>query len=68
MHLKKFHIEKVFKKDNYLIIRAEVEVASGTYIRTLAEELGKELGYPASIIRLHRKSIDKYLDINSFHI
>lgn len=35
-------------------------VASGTYIRTLAEELGKLLGVPASLVELRRESIGSY--------
>ena len=68
MHLKKFFIKEVFKKDTQLIIRAEVDVASGTYIRTLAEELGKKLHYPAHITQLYRKSIGQYQDADAFHL
>ncbi len=35
-------------------------VASGVYIRSLAEELGKRLGYSATTARLRRITIDKY--------
>ncbi len=68
MHLKKFLIETIFEENFQLIIRAEVEVASGTYVRTLAEELGKKLHYPAHITRLYRKSIGPYKDDDAFRI
>jgi tRNA pseudouridine55 synthase len=68
MYLKKYQVLDFYKSGNYFIIKIRVEVGSGTYIRTLAEELGKILKYPASIKTLYRLSIDKYLDLNSFNI
>ena len=35
-------------------------VASGTYIRSLAEELGRRLGYPATLQNLRRTQVGKY--------
>lgn len=35
-------------------------VASGTYIRSLAEELGRRLGYPASLYNLRRTKVGKF--------
>jgi len=35
-------------------------VASGTYIRSLAEELGRRLGYPATLQNLRRTEVGKY--------
>jgi tRNA pseudouridine55 synthase len=68
MHLKKYQILDFYKSGHYFVVRVRVDVGSGTYIRTLAEELGKKIGYPASIKTLYRLSIDKHLDLNSFHI
>lgn len=39
------------------IIQARFKVGSGTYIRSLAEELGRRLGYPASLASLRRTRI-----------
>ena len=39
------------------LIEVDIAVASGTYIRVLAEELGRRLGYPASLWSLRRTSI-----------
>jgi len=36
------------------------EVASGTYIRSLAEELGRNLGYPACLQNLRRTKVGEY--------
>ena len=68
MYLKNINILDIYSLNNTYIIKVHVEVGSGTYIRTLAEEFGKMLGYPASLRSLQRLSIDKFLDINSFHI
>lgn len=42
------------------IIQARFKVGSGTYIRSLAEELGKRLGYPASLASLRRTKIGDF--------
>jgi tRNA pseudouridine55 synthase len=42
------------------IVRATFHVASGTYIRTLGEELGNLLGVPATLIALRRLTIGEY--------
>jgi tRNA pseudouridine55 synthase len=43
------------------IIKIEMEVSSGTYIRTLGEELGRRLGYPATLAGLRRTKIGEFL-------
>jgi tRNA pseudouridine55 synthase len=42
------------------VIRAVFHVASGTYIRTLGEELGSRLGVPATLTDLRRTRIGEY--------
>ena len=37
-----------------------MEVGSGAYVRSIAEELGQRLGYPATVKELRRVSIGKY--------
>ena len=37
-----------------------LQVGSGTYVRSLAEELGRRLGYPATVGDLRRLQIGKY--------
>jgi len=37
------------------------KVASGTYIRSLAEELGRNLGYPACLQNLYRTMVGEYV-------
>jgi tRNA pseudouridine55 synthase len=43
-----------------LVISIELEVASGTYIRSIAEEIGHRLGYPATIKELRRTKIGEF--------
>lgn len=40
--------------------RVRFDVASGVYIRSLAEEIGRMLGYPATIFELRRLSIGDF--------
>lgn len=48
------------KEGSHLVVAAMFEVASGTYIRSLAEELGRRLGYPASLKTLRRTRIGAF--------
>lgn len=41
-------------------VRLSLDVSSGTYIRSLAEEFGKRLGYPATVSFLRRTKIGDY--------
>src|SRR3989344_3495835 len=42
------------------VIKARFDVASGTYIRSLAEELGRRLGVPATLAGLRRTRIGEF--------
>ena len=43
-----------------LVFRVRFDVGSGTYIRSLAEELGRRLGYPATLASLRRTRIGEF--------
>ncbi len=43
-----------------VVVRARFVVASGTYIRSLAEELGRRLGYPATLQALRRTRVGEF--------
>lgn len=50
-----------FKKEERRAIASVVfDVSSGTYIRTLAEEIGKTLGFPATLSNLRRTRIGEF--------
>ncbi len=51
------------KHNKYYILEARFDVASGTYIRTLAVEFGKLIGHPATVYSIKRTRIgDSYLN------
>ncbi|MBI2120241.1 MAG: tRNA pseudouridine(55) synthase TruB [Parcubacteria group bacterium] len=43
-----------------LTMKIEMEVSSGTYVRTLGEELGRRLGFPATLAALRRTKIGEF--------
>ena len=43
-----------------LIVTVSFSVGSGTYIRSLAEELGRRLGYPATLANLRRTRVGEF--------
>jgi len=43
-----------------IIVRVHFHVGSGTYVRSLGEELGRHLGYPATLYSLRRTQIGKW--------
>jgi tRNA pseudouridine55 synthase len=50
------------------VVKIRIGVDSGSYIRTLAEEFGRRLGYPASLKGLYRVSIGPYLNQDAYRI
>ena len=50
----------VARNDIDIRVRATFDVESGTYIRSLAEELGRRLGLPATLSALRRTKIGEY--------
>ncbi|MAZ40733.1 tRNA pseudouridine(55) synthase TruB [bacterium] len=48
------------KEGAYYYLDLTLSVGSGTYIRSIAEEIGKRLGYPATTAHLKRTSIGEY--------
>jgi len=48
------------EKFSCLILEIEVEVGSGTYVRSIAEEIGRKLGYPATIKELRRTQVGDF--------
>ncbi|MBI4855021.1 MAG: tRNA pseudouridine(55) synthase TruB [Acidobacteria bacterium] len=50
-----------FNPDGTCDIAIRVKCSAGTYIRTLAEDLGNRLGYGAHLISLRRTSVGKFL-------
>jgi tRNA pseudouridine55 synthase len=45
---------------NFQLVTVRFAVGSGTYIRSLGEELGNRLGYPATLYNLRRTKVGIY--------
>lgn len=60
MSLEDARLLSVRSEGGYILADIEMSVVSGTYIRSLVEELGRRLGYPAMLFDLRRISIDRY--------
>lgn len=55
------------KKTDFLIVTCTCIAGSGTYMRTLAEHIGKELGTTACALSINRKRIGTYRSILGIH-
>ncbi|MCW9054790.1 MAG: tRNA pseudouridine(55) synthase TruB [Candidatus Pacebacteria bacterium] len=53
-------LEKIEVSAGRATLRILFDVASGVYIRSLAEELGRKLGYPATINDLRRTKVGEF--------
>ncbi len=49
-----------FKLVDFYVLALTIEVASGTYIRSIAEELGRRMNLPATLANLRRTRIGKF--------
>lgn len=47
-------------EQDYAVATVRFAVASGTYVRSLAEEIGRQLGYPACLQNLRRTRVGEY--------
>lgn len=64
MTIHEAEIEDIYVKEidskKRMIVKVRFFVASGTYIRSLAEEIGRHLGYPACLYSLRRTKVGKF--------
>jgi len=60
MTVHKVELMDVQVADERGVATVRFEVASGTYVRSLAEELGRNLGYPACLQNLRRTKVGEY--------
>ncbi len=66
MNITSIYMTDSYRSGGYHVIKVRVDVTSGTYIRTLGEELGRRLGYPATLKKLYRVSIGEYFDQDAY--
>ncbi|MFM2423826.1 MAG: tRNA pseudouridine(55) synthase TruB [Candidatus Parcubacteria bacterium] len=50
----------VYEGKSFQLVTVRFAVGSGTYIRSLAEELGRRLGYPATLYNLRRTKVGEF--------
>ena len=53
--------EIIWEGKKRLSLQVRFHVGSGTYIRSLAEEIGRQLNYPATLKELRRTKVGKYI-------
>lgn len=53
-------LERIEQRGNRVHVFVSFSVGSGTYIRSLAEELGRQLGYPATLGNLRRTRVGEF--------
>lgn len=51
---------QTFQNQTGIALQVRFSVASGTYIRSLAEEIGRQLGVPAMLLALRRTKVGEY--------
>ena len=61
-------IKNHHKEGDYYILDLEMKVKSGTYVRSIAEEIGRKLKIPATIKELRRTNIGKFKIENALKI
>jgi len=61
-------IKNHHKKGDYYILNLEMRVKSGTYVRSIAEEIGRRLKIPATIKELRRTVIGEFKIKNAIKI
>jgi tRNA pseudouridine55 synthase len=60
MEVYETELQGVKTEGNRVVLTVRFFVGSGTYIRSLAEELGRRLGYPATLQNLRRTKIGDF--------
>jgi tRNA pseudouridine55 synthase len=60
MRIIDIELSRCYKFGNVYILEAVLNVGSGAYIRSIAEEIGRRLGYPAMVKELRRTKIGKF--------
>ncbi len=60
MQVHEAELLKIEQRTNRCVLTVRFFVGSGTYIRSLGEELGKRLGYPATLEDLRRTKVGEF--------
>lgn len=60
MEVTEAELQRIEYVDSFCVLTVRFYVGSGTYVRSLAEEVGKRLGYPATLQNLRRTKIGEF--------
>ena len=60
MRIYNIKLLQMFPVDNGYILSVEMKVGSGAYVRSIAEEVGKRLGFPATVKELRRIKVGEF--------
>ncbi len=60
MKVFKMELLGIIKEKGKIVLFVEMEVGSGTYVRSIVEEIGKRLGMPATVKELRRTKIGEF--------
>ncbi len=60
MEIKHIVLNDMIKENDSTVLKVIMEVGSGTYVRSIAEEIGKRLGVPATVKELRRTKIGEF--------
>ena len=60
IEIKNIKLNDHYQDGDYYILDIELEVSSGSYIRSIAEEIGRRLDYPATLQNLRRTRIGDF--------
>jgi len=64
MQIKSIELGEIHEEGTYVVAKMKIDVESGVYIRSVAEEIGRRLDLPATVKELRRVSIGDF-DIDS---
>lgn len=57
MWKEKFYDSAVIKQEEFLILTVKAVVSKGTYVRAIANDLGKMIGVPACTMKITRTRV-----------
>ncbi len=61
MKIYSLKLKKTAKKEKFIHLFIEMECGAGTYARSVAEEIGRQLGLPACLANLRRTKIGNFI-------
>lgn len=60
MEIRRISLREMRRENNKTVLEVVMDVGSGTYVRSIAEEIGNRLGVPATVKELRRTKIGNF--------